>query len=214
MTVPLLVAHPEGLTRGGVVQLLRAAQDMTVVAQAATPEQVVRMTDLHRPRVVVWDGSSPGFSDPETLREVVGPVTDVLLLTPSRVDRDVVRALEAGVVGFVPMNSSAAELHHAVRLVASGSGYMAPDIVRPLASAVGWRNAPTALSLGHKLTPREGQVLGFLSQGLSNARIAQELVVSENTVKTHVSRLLAKLGLRSRVEAVIAVRDAPDTLIG
>ncbi|WP_344628724.1 response regulator transcription factor [Streptomyces glaucosporus] len=211
MTIKLLVAHAEGLTRTGIVQILQTAGDMAVVAQAATRHQMTRLTALCRPDIVVMDGGSGEFCEPEAIRETIGTPADVLLLTPPRLDGRLLRALEAGAVGFVPMDSTARELHNAVRLIAGGNGFMDPTIIRPLTRVISRRTAreaePSDDRISALLTPRERQVLAFIGQGLPNARIAQQLMVSENTVKTHVSRLLAKLGLHSRVEAALAVRD-------
>ncbi|KIZ19532.1 LuxR C-terminal-related transcriptional regulator [Streptomyces natalensis] len=207
----LLVAHTEGLMRTGIAQILQAADDMTVVAQAATRDQMVRLGLLCRPDVVVMDGGSAEFADPITIWEMTRTLADVLLLTPPGFDAKLLRALEAGAVGLLPTTATAGELHHAVRLIAAGKGFIDPTIIRPLSRAVGGRAGARALvseeRLSDLLTPRERQVLACISQGLPNARIAQQLMVSENTVKTHVSRLLAKLGLRSRVEAALAVKD-------
>ncbi|MFI6013466.1 LuxR C-terminal-related transcriptional regulator [Streptomyces sp. NPDC051243] len=216
MTIRILVAHAEGLARAGIIQLLGTLGDMRVVAQASTPAQTIRMSRLTEADVAIVDGSSHAFTRPETIGAVVRAGTDVLVLTPPHPDARVLEAWEAGAVGFLPMDSQTGDLGRALLMIAEGHGFMDPTIIRPLTRALGRQadEAPlTDSRLAEVLTPRERQVLAFLGEGRSNAEIAQRLMVSENTVKTHVSRLLAKLGLRSRVEAALAVRDGMDRVL-
>lgn len=207
--IHLLVAHTERLMRTGIVQILQAVGDMSVVAQAATRNEMFQLDARSPLDIVVMDASSEEFSNAETIRELVAGGTDVLLLTQPDVGANVMSALEAGAVGLLPMDSPPEQLHHAVRLIAAGGGFVDPGIVRPLMRMIGRRGVEdlvdTDIRLRTLLTPRERQVLAFVGEGLPNAYIARQLMVSENTVKTHVSRLLGKLGLRSRVEAALLV---------
>ncbi|WP_434599920.1 LuxR C-terminal-related transcriptional regulator [Streptomyces sp. A5-4] len=216
MTIHLTVAHTEGLMRTGIVRILREADDMEVVAQVATRSQLAHSNAMQHSDIVVMDGSCRELCNPQTIREITSTTTDVLLLTSDSPDGMILRALEAGAVGFLPVNSSASELYRAIRLIAEGNGFIDPTIIRPLTRAINRTTTEEAVAsdarLMSLLTPREHQVLVFLARGLPNASIAQQLKVSENTVKTHVSRLLAKLGLRSRVEAALAIRDSETSL--
>ncbi|MFE0808833.1 LuxR C-terminal-related transcriptional regulator [Streptomyces sp. NPDC058848] len=213
MTVRILVAHAEGLARAGIVRILHSDEDVSVVAEAASGSQAVQLTRRLRPDITIIDGSQPGLGSPDVIRDIAEHnTTDVLVLTPNHVDGAVLQALNAGAVGFLPMDTDAQQLIDAVRLIADGLGFMDPTVIRALVNATANKGPEELVTLDNRfarvLTPREQEVLVYVSQGLSNLEIADLLTVSENTVKTHVSRVLGKLGLRSRVEAALSVRDS------
>ncbi|MFE9023660.1 LuxR C-terminal-related transcriptional regulator [Streptomyces sp. NPDC007808] len=212
MTIQVLVACAGGLARAGIVRILDSAADLSVIGQAAHAAQAARLSRQLAPQVVVLEGTSAELEQPAVVRSITEPAsTDVLLLTPADADSATLwRALSVGVVGLLPMDAAADQLLHAVRLIAQGGGFLDSTVVRPLVRAAARHTPPRADSLGEEftgvLTPREQQVLVCVGQGMSNMDIAKKLLVSENTVKTHVSRMLTKLGLRSRVEAALTIR--------
>ncbi|MCP3821634.1 response regulator transcription factor [Streptomyces sp. A3M-1-3] len=195
------------------MHILRGCPELDVVGEAAEAVQAVQLARILCPDVIVMDS---GVRVSDNAR-VIGAIrrqtqADVLVMTTQGVDRDVLRALSAGAVGYLLSESSATELVNAVRLIAQGQGFIDPAAVRRLAGAVADRTEllPAEVDeeqIRSRLTSREIEVLGYVRSGLSNLQIANRLDVSENTIKTHVSRTLTKLGLRSRVEAALAVRD-------
>ena len=174
------------------------------MAEAGTGEEAVQAALAHAPDVVLMDIRMPGMDGIEATRRL--PRQRVLILTTFGLDDYIIEALRAGASGFLLKDAPTREVVDAVRAVAAGDAVLAPAVTRQLLDQVG-RRLPAATSrtleaLGD-LTDREEQVLRMLAVGLSNAEIAEALVVSEPTVKTHVSNLLGKLGLRDRVQAVI-----------
>ncbi|MFE6738004.1 LuxR C-terminal-related transcriptional regulator [Streptomyces tubercidicus] len=213
MTTRLLVAHGEGLARAGIIQILKDVEDMSVVAQAATSSQMVQLSKQLRPDIAIVDGGSAELGRPDAIRGIAEfGATDVLLLTPTRIDGNILRMLTVGVVGLLPMDASPKDLLHALRLIATGYGFIDPAVIRPLVQAATYQTPEESITSDDRfagiLTPRERQVLACVGQGYSNMEIAQRFTLSENTVKTHVSRVLGKLGLRSRVEAALIVRNS------
>jgi DNA-binding NarL/FixJ family response regulator len=200
----VLVADDQPLMRAGFRTVLEATGDIEVVGEAQDGLDAVAAARALDPDVVLMDIRMPQLDGIEATRRL--PNHRVLILTTFGLDDYIVEALRAGASGFVLKDVPAAELVHAVRVVAAGDALLSPAVTRRLLDRVGRRlpaplaSQPQALD---ELTTREREVLELLARGLSNAEIAQTLVVGEATVKTHVSKVLLKLGLRDRVQAVV-----------
>ncbi|GAA1070282.1 response regulator transcription factor [Nocardiopsis composta] len=205
------------MVRDGIATLLGAAEDIEVVAQAADGSEAVRLAAEHRPDVVVMDVRMPVMDGLEATREITSPAGGapsedgaegprVLVLTTFDLDEYVYEALGAGASGFLLKDAPVDDLRSAVRTVARGDALLAPSVTKRLIADIAARRRdrvharPEAYA---DLTPREADVLRLVARGLSNAEIAEELVVSEQTVKTHVGRILMKLDLRDRTQAVV-----------
>jgi DNA-binding NarL/FixJ family response regulator len=190
--------------------ILSAEQDLTVVGEAGDGASAVELAQRLKPDVVLMDIRMPGMDGIQATRALAGPGVEepikVLILTTFGLDEYVVESLRAGASGFLLKDAPPEDLVEAIRIVAAGDALLAPSVTRRLLDRVASRlpraneDAIPALS---ELTERELEVLKLMARGLSNAEIAEKLVVSETTVKTHVSRVLGKLEIRDRVQAVI-----------
>jgi len=203
----VLVADDQELVRAGFCVILEAA-GFTVVGEAADGEAAVALAASERPDVVLMDVRMPVMDGLEATRRITSSgdgAPKVVILTTFDLDDYVYEALRAGASGFLLKDAPRADLAAAIRVAAAGDALLAPSVTRRLIEAFARRPAPAAPSPSRlaSLTPRERDILLLVARGLSNAEIARDLVVSEATVKTHVGHLLAKLGLRDRVQAVI-----------
>ena len=200
----VVIADDQPLMRAGFKAVLEATGYIEVVAEAETGEQAVRAATEHAPDVVLMDIRMPDMDGIEATRRL--PRQRVLILTTFGLDDYIIDALRAGASGFLLKDAPTHEVIAAVRAVAAGDAVLAPSVTRQLLDQVG-RRLPSAVprtpARDAQLTDRERQVLGMLAAGMSNSEISQALVLSEATVKTHVSNVLGKLGLRDRVQAVI-----------
>jgi DNA-binding NarL/FixJ family response regulator len=208
MPIRVVVADDQPLVRSGLRMILDAQADIDVVGEAGDGHEAVAVARLERPDVVLMDVRMPGLDGIAATRQLAGPeVHDpiaVLVLTTFDLDEHVYDALRAGARGFLLKDATREELVSAVRVIARGDALLAPSVTRRLIEqmAVSPPSRPPNVAVD-ELTPREHEVLLLVAEGLTNAEIAQRLVVGEATVKTHVARVLMKLGLRDRIQAVI-----------
>jgi DNA-binding NarL/FixJ family response regulator len=213
MRTTVLVADDQRAVRFGLRRSLQRAPDLDVVGVAADGRQAVDMARRLRPDVVLVDVRMPGVDGIEATRELAAPALGhaarVLVITTFALDEYLAGALRAGAAGFILKDAPAETLHAAVRVVASGAVYVEPAMARRLAGALSAGLAPTSVGPLDDLSPRERQVLELLGAGLTNMQIAAQLVIAESTVKTHVHRVLGKLGVRTRTQAAVLARSQP-----
>src|SRR5712692_432953 len=213
MTIGIVVADDHEVVRAGFAALLDTQPDFTVLDTAADGAEAVQACRDRRPDVVLMDVRMPGLDGIEATRLLTsidsGP--RVLILTTFDLDEYVFDALRAGASGFLLKDVTAERLFDAVRVIAAGEALLAPAVTRRLIGEF-TRLRPVSgtppLAVLGTLTPRETEVLRLVAEGMSNPEIARRLVVTEETVKTHVSHILAKLGLRDRTQAVIAAYES------
>lgn len=209
MTITVLIADDQAMVRQGLGALLDAQPDISVIGQAANGAEAIREVSRLEPDVVLMDVRMPELNGLEaTARIMAAPSTrrpQVLMLTTFDVDEYVYEALRAGASGFMLKDAPVDELAHAVRVVARGDALLAPAITRRFIADVTRRrgNVPTHSPRLDELTGREREVLELVAAGLSNTEIAGRLFVAEQTVKTHVSKVFGKLGVRDRAQAVV-----------
>jgi DNA-binding NarL/FixJ family response regulator len=205
--ISVLIADDQALVRGGFHSILAGQDDIEVVGETADGNETVELVERLQPDVVLMDIRMPGIDGLEATRRIVarGIATRVLVLTTFDVDDYVYEAMKAGASGFLLKTAPPRQLADAVRTVAAGDALLAPSITRRLVEQFVRRPPPgTRVPPGlEELTERECAVLRLLARALSNAEIAAELVVSEATVKSHVNRILTKLNLRDRAQAIV-----------
>ncbi|MER5638460.1 response regulator transcription factor [Kitasatospora sp. NPDC002227] len=207
--IRVLIADDQVMIRQGFAVLLGAEPGIEVVGQAVDGLDAVAKTAELAPDVVLMDIRMPELGGIEATRRITEPPgasVKVLILTTFDLDEYVYEALRAGAAGFLLKDASAAELAHAVRVVAAGEALLAPSVTRRLIAEFSRTTSSPRTPLHARvgdLTERETEVLALIAQGLSNAEIAGTLLVAEQTVKTHVSRMLVKLGLRDRTQAAV-----------
>ncbi|MFF8866991.1 MULTISPECIES: response regulator [unclassified Streptomyces] len=209
--IRVVVAEDQSAVRAGLVLILRSAPDIDVVGEAEDGLRAVELARETGPDLVLMDVQMPRLDGVSATRQIVAErLADVLVLTTFDHDEYVFGALRAGAAGFLLKNTEAGDLLEAVRTVARGEGVVAPAVTRRLIAefAAGPVRGTTAdPAVLEALTRREREVLSCVGEGLSNAEIAERLRMAEGTVKTHVSRLLAKLELRSRVQAAVLAQE-------
>ncbi|GII93727.1 response regulator [Sinosporangium siamense] len=209
MTVRVLIADDQGMVRTGFRVFLGTQPDIEVVGEAADGAQAVELAAELSPDVILMDVRMPVMDGLTATRKLLGGEPGspfkVLILTTFDLDDYVFEALRAGASGFLLKDASAQELVEAVRVVAAGDALLAPSVTRRLIAEfvrLGGPRSPSPRKVGH-LTERETEVLTLVAQGLANLEIAERLYISEQTVKTHVGRMLTKLGLRDRAQAIV-----------
>ena len=216
MTITVLIADDQAMVRAGFAALLDAQEDIRVVGQAADGTEAVSSSARLNPDVVLMDVRMPELDGIAATRRILGPtypaerVPRILMLTTFDIDDYVYDALEAGASGFLLKDALPEDLVHAVRVVAAGDALLAPSVTRRMIEHFAARRprAGRAAATLRELTDREREVLTLIGAGRSNAEIAADLFISEQTVKTHVGKVLLKLGARDRVQAVIFAYDA------
>jgi len=213
-TIQIVVADDHQVVRTGFAELLRTQPDFTVVGTASDGVDAVRICRELRPDVVLMDVRMPTMDGIEATRQLVGSQPDgprILILTTFDLDQYVYEALRAGASGFLLKDVSAERLFEAIRVIAAGDALLAPTVTRRLISEFALlrptSDAASTAALA-ALTPRETQVLRLVADGMSNPEIAARLFVTEETVKTHVSHVLSKLGLRDRTQAVVVAYES------
>ncbi len=216
MTISVLIVDDQAMVRAGFAAILDSQPDLSVVGQAADGGEAIALSRQLRPDVVLMDVRMPGTNGIEATRELMSPppryphVPRVIILTTFDIDEYVHDALAAGASGFLLKDAPPADLVHAVRIVAAGDALLAPSVTQRLLQRFAAQrpaNDAHALRLTD-LTEREHEILVLIGRGLANPEIASELFIAEQTVKSHITRIFTKLGLRDRVQAVILAYDA------
>ncbi|MBV8540474.1 MAG: response regulator transcription factor [Pseudonocardiales bacterium] len=212
--IRVVVVDDQPLVRAGITMLVNAEEDIDVVAEAADGQEALVQVRAQRPDVVLMDVRMPGTDGIEATRAVThegltardGQPIRIIILTTYHVDEAVYAALRAGASGFLLKDAAPTEIATAIRAVAAGEGWLGAAVTRRLIDDFAARpeqNAPTPAEMA-QLTPREREVLTLLARGLTNADVAGKLFISEATVKTHLARVMAKLNVREKSQAVAA----------
>nr|BFE60806.1 response regulator transcription factor [Dactylosporangium thailandense] len=211
MTIRVLIADDQALVRSGFRMIIEARDDLEVVGEAGDGAEAVRLAAQTAPDVVLMDVRMPGMDGVTATGRLTaaGPAPRVIILTTYDLDETLYAALRAGASGFLLKDVRPAELVEAIRVVARGEALLAPTATRRLLDRFVATDTTPPAPVGAlaQLTEREREVLGLLARGSANAEIASRLVVTEATVKTHVSAILRKLGVRDRVQAVVLAYD-------
>jgi DNA-binding NarL/FixJ family response regulator len=211
MTIPVLIADDQALVRSGFRLILETRDDIEVVGEAEDGRQAVALAKTLSPEVILMDVRMPDLDGIQATREIVasGSTARVLVLTTFDLDEYVYSAIQAGASGFMLKDVRPRDLIDAIRLIAEGNALLGPTVTRRLLDrfATAGRDEEVGRQVDN-LTEREREILRLLASGLSNAEVARELFLGETTVKTHVSSVLRKLGVRDRVQAVITAYDA------
>lgn len=206
MSTRVLLVDDHALMRAGFRLILDSAPDLEVVGEAATGEEAVRAASELAPDVVCMDVQMPGMGGLAATRQIVAdPTLECAVVIITTFDRDdyLFEALEAGASGFLLKNAAPEDLQSAVRVAAAGDALLAPEVTRRVISRFAAATPTPIPSAVTDLTDRESEVLRLMAQAMSNAEIAAHLIIGEATVKTHVSNVLLKLGVRDRVAAVV-----------
>jgi DNA-binding NarL/FixJ family response regulator len=208
VSIRVLIADDQALVRSGFRLIVETRADLEVVGEAENGDEAVRLAAELEPDVILLDIRMPVLDGIEATRRIVasGSSARILVLTTFDLDEYVYAAIRAGASGFLLKDVRPLDLVDAIRLVAAGNALLGPTVTQRLLEQFA-ESEPSPAALD-SLTDREQEILGLLARGLSNAEIAADLVVSETTVKSHVSSVLRKLGVRDRVQAVIAAYDA------
>ena len=209
MSIRVVLADDQALVRGGLRALIDAEDDIEIAAEAVDGAEAVDVVRSHKPDVVLMDIRMPGMDGLEATRRIAADEScgdvRVLILTTFEVDEYVFAALRAGASGFLLKDAEPAALLHAIRVVAAGDALLSPSVTRRVVEVFASGSAPDApqSALLAELTEREREVVGLVAGGLSNADIAERLVISPATARTHVSRAMIKLGARDRAQLVV-----------
>ncbi|MDQ3763595.1 MAG: response regulator transcription factor [Actinomycetota bacterium] len=212
--IRVVVVDDQPLVRAGIVMLANAEEDIAVVAEAADGQDALTQIRVQRPDVVLMDVRMPGTDGVAATRAVIdegltaqsGQPVGVIILTTYHIDEAVYAALRAGASGFLLKDAAPTEIVNAIRAVVAGEAWLDPAVTRRLIDEFATRpeqQTPTPAEMA-QLTPREREVLTLLARGMSNTDVAAELFISEATVKTHLARVMMKLGVREKAQAVAA----------
>ncbi|MGH3698271.1 MAG: response regulator transcription factor [Pseudonocardiaceae bacterium] len=212
--IRVVVVDDQPLVRAGIAMIVNSEQDIAVVAEAADGQEALTQVRTQRPDVVLMDVRMPGIDGVAATHTIVeegltaqnGQLVGVIILTTYHIDEAVAAALRAGAKGFLLKDAAPTDIAAAIRAVAAGDAWLGPAVTRRLIDEFNARpeaHPPTPEEMA-QLTPREREVLTLMARGLSNADVASELVISEATVKTHLSRVMMKLGVREKAQAVAA----------
>lgn len=212
--IRVVVVDDQPLVRAGIVMLVNAEEDIRVVAEATDGQEALTQIRAERPDVVLMDVRMPGTDGVAATHAVVeegltsqsGQPVGIIILTTYHIDEAVYAALRAGASGFLLKDAAPAEIVNAIRSVVAGEAWLDPAVARRLIDEFAARpepHTPTPAEM-EQLTPREREVLSLMARGLSNADVAVELFISEATVKTHLARIMMKLGVREKAQAVAA----------